>query len=120
MSKARNTPGYRAGDWLIVSGQTGRVGETLVAGGFEPQFRQALANLRRVVSESGLSLEDVAKVSVYLASMGDYARMNDIYAEFFGEHLPARTTVGINALNRGAAVEVEAWAFYKKRENQNG
>lgn len=111
MSKARNTPGFRAGDWLIVSGQTGRVGEALVPGGFGAQFRQALANLARVVGENGLGLEAVAKVNIYLADLSDYTQMNEIYSEFFGTHLPARTTVGVNALNRGAAVEVEAWAF---------
>ena len=111
MSKPRNTPGFRAGPWLVVSGQTGRVGESLVDGGFPAQFKQALANVRRVVTEGGLALPDVAKVTIYLANMADYALMNDIYAEFFDGHLPARTTVGVNALNRGAAVEVEAWAF---------
>jgi 2-iminobutanoate/2-iminopropanoate deaminase len=111
MSKPHNSPGFRAGNWLVVSGQTGRVGESLVEGGFAPQFRQALANVKRVVTEGGYALTDVAKVTIFLANMADYARMNDIYAEFFEGHLPARTTVGVNALNRNAAVEVEAWAF---------
>lgn len=111
MSKARNTPGFRAGEWLIISGQTGRLGESLVPGGFAAQFRQALANLNRVVSDNGLSVGSVAKVTIYLTDMGDYALMNELYAEFFGGHLPARTTIGVNGLNRGAAVEVEAWAF---------
>jgi 2-iminobutanoate/2-iminopropanoate deaminase len=120
MSKPRNTPGYRAGDWLIVSGQTGRVGEALVPGGFAAEFVQALANVERIVDGGGLALHDIAKVNIYLASMGDYARMNEIYAQFFGDHLPARTTVAVSGLNRGAAVEVEAWAFAQSRDTANG
>lgn len=111
MSRPRNSPGYRAGDWLIISGQTGRIGETLVPGGFAPQFRQALLNVKRIVDAHGLELRSIAKVNIYLVDLSNYVAMNDVYLDFFEDHLPARTTVGVNALNRGAAVEVEAWAF---------
>ena len=108
---ATNTPGYRAGEWLIVSGQTGRVGETLVGDGFEAQFVQCLANLEAILANEGLSRTSVAKVNIYLRRMSDRDQMNDLYAAFFGEHLPARTTVGVTELSRDALVELEAWAF---------
>lgn len=80
-------------------------------GGFAPQFRQALENMKRIVDTHGFDVKTIAKVNIYLVDLADYAAMNDVYLDFFEDHLPARTTVGVNALNRGAAVEVEAWAF---------
>ncbi|MCK9913320.1 RidA family protein [Microbacteriaceae bacterium K1510] len=106
-----NTPGYRAGDWIIISGQTGRVGETLVPGGFEAECRQALENFGAIVEQHGLSRSAIAKINIFLVDMADRSRLNEIYLEFFGKHLPARTTVGVNQLSRNARVEIEGWAY---------
>lgn len=111
MKPAVNTPAFRAGDWVIVSGQTGRVGEQLVSEHFAPQFRQCLANLESALATQNLGRSSVAKVNIYLRRMSDREEMNGLYTEFFGTHLPARTTVGVSELSRGALVEVEAWAF---------
>ena len=114
MSKAHNKPAYRAGDWVIVSGQTGRIGEKLVSDAFPDQFSQCLENVRHVLEQEAVPLTAVAKVNIYLRKMSDREAMNMIYSNFFGEHLPARTTVGVSELSRGALVEIEAWAFDRK------
>lgn len=109
--KKMNTPGFRAGDWVIVSGQTGRVGEQLVSDEFDSQFQQCLVNVEKILSDEGLTRTSVAKVNIYLRRMSDREPMNALYADFFGDHLPARTTVGVSELSRDALVEVEAWAY---------
>lgn len=109
--KAMNVPAYRAGGWVIISGQTGRIGNQLVSDEFIDQFKQCLANLDQVLGAQSLERSSVAKVNVYLRSMSDRDEMNKLYVDFFGDHLPARTTVGVSELSRGALVEIEAWAF---------
>lgn len=104
------TPVVRAGDWLVVSGQVG-VADGTLADGFDAQLRQALANLAGVLDTAGASLGDLVKTTVFLRHMADYARMNEIYCEAFGDHRPARSAVGVAELPLGALVEVEAWAF---------
>ncbi|WP_036593796.1 RidA family protein [Ottowia thiooxydans] len=111
MSKVHNTPAFRAGGWVIVSGQTGRIGEKLVSDAFPEQFSQCLKNVRHVLEQESVPLTAVAKVNIYLRKMSDREVMNTIYSHFFGEHLPARTTVGVSELSRDALVEVEVWAF---------
>lgn len=106
-----NTPGYRAGDWVIISGQTGRIGENLVSGGFEAECRQALANVAAILASHGLAHTAIAKMNIYLADMADRELLNVIYIDFFKGHLPARTTVGVNQLSRNARVEIEGWAY---------
>ncbi|MHB8670589.1 MAG: RidA family protein [Acidimicrobiales bacterium] len=105
------TPVVRAGDWLVVSGQVGQRDGALVEGGMAAQLRQALANLAGLLEGAGARLDQVAKTTVFLADIGDYAVMNEVYVETFGEHRPARSAVAVAALPLGAAVEVEAWAF---------
>lgn len=116
MSKPVNTPAFRAGDWVIVSGQTGRIGEQLVSDGFAEQFKQCLVNLEAALANQRLDRFAVAKVNIYLRRMSDREEMNSLYTEFFGSHLPARTTVGVSELSREAWVEVEAWAFDRRRD----
>lgn len=101
---------FRAGDFLIVSGQTGSRGDALVSGGLEAECRQIFVNLREVLAANGASLDDVAKTTVFLTDMADFDAMNEIYADEFGAHRAARTTVAVAALPRGARVEIEAWA----------
>jgi 2-iminobutanoate/2-iminopropanoate deaminase len=84
--------------------QTGElVGET--AG---EQARQCLENLSVVAAAGGARLSDAVRRTVYLADMGDFAEVNDVYAEYLGESLPARVAYGVAALPRGARVEIDA------------
>lgn len=105
------TPIVRAGNWLVVSGQVGLGDGGLVDGGVQAQLRQALANLRTLLEGEGASLADVAKTTVFLSSIEDYAAMNETYVDVFGDHRPARSAVAVAALPIGALVEVEAWAY---------
>jgi 2-iminobutanoate/2-iminopropanoate deaminase len=105
------TPIVRAGEWLVVSGQVGLADGKLVTGGMEAELRQALANLAALLEGEGASLADVAKTTVFLRHLAsDYARMNEVYMEVFGDHRPARSAIGVAELPIGALVEVEAWA----------
>jgi 2-iminobutanoate/2-iminopropanoate deaminase len=108
------SPTTRAGDWLVVSGQVG-LGPDGLADGFAAQLTQALENLRGLVEGAGLALGQVAKTTVFLVTMDDYAEMNAIYTEFFdrlaGGHRPARSAVAVAALPIGAVVEIEAWVY---------
>ena len=104
------TPIVRAGEWLVVSGQVGILDGKLVAGGLEAELRQAIANLEGLLASEGASLTSVTKTTVFLKHLGtDYARMNEVYIELFGDHRPARSAVGVAELPIGALVEVEAW-----------
>lgn len=105
------TPVVRAGEWLVVSGQVGIAEGKLVGGGIEGELRQAMANLRAQLEANGSSLGDVAKTTVFLRHMSDYAAMNEVYTDVLGEHRPARSAIGVAELPLGALVEVEAWAF---------
>lgn len=105
------TPIVEAGPWLVCSGQIGLTDGALVAGGLEPELRQAMANLAGLLQSMGSSLAAVAKTTVFLTDMGDYGDMNRIYVECFGDHRPARSAVAVAALPLGARVEIEAWAY---------
>jgi 2-iminobutanoate/2-iminopropanoate deaminase len=104
------TPVVRAGEWLVVSGQVGMADGKLVPGGLEGELRQAIANLAAQLASHGAALDDVVKTTVFLRHMSDYALMNEIYVDCFGDHRPARSAVGVAELPLGALVEVEAWA----------
>lgn len=100
----------RAGSSVYLSGQIGldpRTGE-LVAGGIEAQARRAFDNLKAVAEVSGKGLEQVVRVTVYLTDLGHFAKVNEAMAEYFQTPYPARATVGVAALPRGALVEVDA------------
>lgn len=101
----------RAGDWLIVSGQLGLVDGALVEGGVAEQTAQAIANLASLLEGEGAALTDVAKTLCFLVDMGEFATFNDAYVRGFGDHRPARSTIGVAGLPVGGAVEIEAWAF---------
>ena len=104
------TPVVRAGDWIIVSGQVGAVDGALVEGGVAAQTRQASPTWRRSWRAWVPSCRDVAKTLCFLQDMADFAAFNDAYVEGFGDHRPARSTIGVAALPLGALVEIEAWA----------
>jgi 2-iminobutanoate/2-iminopropanoate deaminase len=105
------TPIVRAGDWLVVSGQVGIADGKLVSGGMEAELKQALSNLKGLLHSEAAGLTDVKKTMVFLRHMSDYATMNEIYTEFFGDHRPARSAFAVAELPLGALVEVEAWAY---------
>ena len=107
------SPAVRAGDWLVLAGQVGLdpATGTIVGGGVGAQARQVLANISAVLGDCGASLTDVAKSTVFLADMADFAEVNAIYAEVFGDHRPARSTVAVLGLPAGASVEIEVWAY---------
>lgn len=106
------SPAVRAGDWLVLAGQVGfDPASGALPGGAEAQARQALANIAAVLGDCGASLVDVAKTTVFVTDLGDFATVNAVYAEAFGEHRPARSTVQVAALPAGALVEIEAWAY---------
>lgn len=79
-------------------------------GGVQEQTRQSLLNVKAILEEAGLTLANVVKTTVYLADMGDFAAMNEIYSQFFSRPFPARSAVAVKALPKGALVEVEVIA----------
>jgi len=107
------SPAVRAGDWLVLAGQIGIDPATgsLVAGGTEAQARQVVANVTAVLRDCGAGWADVAKVTIFLADMGDFPAVNAVYEQAIGAHRPARSTVAVAALPAGARVEIEAWAY---------
>ena len=102
----------QAGPWIFASGQIplAPTGE-MAQGGADAQARQALANVRAVLAAAGAGLADVVKTTVFLTDMDDFAAVNRVYAETFGDHRPARSTVAVAALPRGARVEIEVIAL---------
>jgi 2-iminobutanoate/2-iminopropanoate deaminase len=82
----------------------------LVEGGVEEQTRQVLRNLSAVLEAAGSSLQRVIKTTIFLADMGDFSTVNEIYAEFFGEHRPARSTVAVKTLPKEVLVEIDCIA----------
>lgn len=79
-------------------------------GGVQEQTRQSLLNVKAILEEARLTLANVVKTTVYLADMGDFAAMNEIYSQFFSQPFPARSAVAVKALPKGALVEVEVIA----------
>ncbi|MFT5204565.1 MAG: 2-iminobutanoate/2-iminopropanoate deaminase [Candidatus Aldehydirespiratoraceae bacterium] len=104
------TPIVRAGDVLFTSGQIGINNGAIVEGGVESELRQVFVNLRGVLQSAGAGLGDVVKTTVFLVDMADYAKMNEIYVEEFGDHRPARSAVAVAQLPLGAQIEIEAIA----------
>lgn len=100
------------GSTLYTSGQLGLCPSTgkLAEGGVEAQARQALENLGAVLKEAGMSYDDVAKTTCFLADIKDFAAFNTVYAEFFRGEVPARSCFQVAALPLGALVEIECIA----------
>ncbi len=105
--------GALSGRWVVTSGQVALDPATgkLVAGEISEQTDRVLRNLQSVLEAGGTGLGNVVKTTVYLIDMGDFAAMNEVYARWFGDHKPSRTTVAVSALPLGGRVEIEAWAF---------
>ena len=102
----------RVGDLLFLSGQIGNVPGTrqLAEGGITGQTRQALENIKAVLAFAGSSLDRAAKCTVFLADIQDFAAMNAVYATYFPNDPPARSTVAAKGLAGGARVEIECIA----------
>ena len=98
---------------VYTAGQIGLDPATMeiVEGGVEAQTRQVLTNLKHVLEAADSGLNYIVKTTVFLQSMADFAAMNGVYAEFFPENPPARSTVAVAALPKGALVEIECIAM---------
>jgi len=99
-------------DFVFLSGQIPldpKTGE-LVKGDIEIQTRQVLKNLKAVLSAAGTSLENIVKTTIYLRNIDDFPIVNQVYGKFFWENPPARATIEVSALPKGALVEIEAVA----------
>jgi len=95
--------------WVFTSGQIPLDPATgaMVEGGIGAQTRQVLENLRAVLGAAGSSMAKVVRVTVYMTHLGEFAKMNEVFSEFFPQDKPARSTVGVAALPRGALVEMD-------------
>ena len=102
--------GMRAGDLLFCSGQIPLEPSTgeLVKEGIDGQARRCLENLAAVCEAAGGSLADAVRCTVYLTDMNDFTRVNEVYADFFGDEPPARVAIAVAGLPKGADVEIEA------------
>jgi len=105
--------GVKAWQLLFVSCQLGLDPATgaMVAGGVEAETKQALKNLQAILETGGCTLQQVVKTTVFLRDMNDFGSMNAVYAEYFKENPPARSTVQVAALPRSGAVEIELVAL---------
>jgi 2-iminobutanoate/2-iminopropanoate deaminase len=101
-----------ANGFLFTAGQVALDPATgdLVTGGIVEQTTRAMENLRAILTAAGSSLAQVVKTTVFLVDMADFAEMNEVYGRAFGSHRPARSTVAVAALPRGARVEIEVIA----------
>jgi 2-iminobutanoate/2-iminopropanoate deaminase len=103
----------RAAGLVFVSGQLAlrRDHDGIVGDSIEEQTEQVFANLRAILEEAGSGLDRLVKTTVYLAELGDFAAMNEVYARHVGDRPPARATIEVAALPSGAKVEIEAIAL---------
>jgi 2-iminobutanoate/2-iminopropanoate deaminase len=105
--------GVKTDQLIFTAGQLGIIPESgnIIEGGIENETRQALLNIKHILEAAGSSLDLVVKTTVYLCDMDEFTRMNSVYGEFFKENPPARSTVQVAALPKGAVVEIEAIAL---------
>ena len=108
------SPGIRAGDFLFCAGQVPLDPATgqLVTGDIRVQTERVLQNINIILQDQGLTVANIVKATVFLTNLGDFAAMNETYARHFLKDPPARTTVQVAALPRGAQVEIEVIAHY--------
>src|SRR5688572_9619841 len=104
----------RAGELLFCAGQIPLVPDTgqMVAGDARAQTERVLENLKIILSHEKLTFANVVKTTVFLTNLGDFAAMNEVYGRYFTAPFPARSTIQVAALPRGANVEIEAIAHY--------
>ena len=99
----------KAGNLLFVSGQVPFVPETMeiVEGDVKPQTAQSLKNLQAILTEAGADFSNVVKTTVFIKDMNEFAQINEVYAEYFGENKPARACVEVARLPKDVKVEIE-------------
>jgi 2-iminobutanoate/2-iminopropanoate deaminase len=103
----------RAGDLLFCSGQIPLDAQgQLVAGDIRAQTERVLENVKTILTDQGLTVANVVKSTVFMTNLGEFAAMNEVYARYFTNNFPARSTVQVAALPRGASVEIEVIAHY--------
>lgn len=109
--------GRMAGNYLFSSGQSPiePVSGSLVAGGITAQTIQVMENLKQILLAAELSFDDVVKTMVFITDMADFAAVNEVYARYFGDKLPARSCVAVVALPKAALVEIELVAYNSQR-----
>jgi 2-iminobutanoate/2-iminopropanoate deaminase len=111
------SPAVRAGDFVVLAGQVGIGADgKLVEGGIEAETAQVLANIEAVLGDCGASWADVARATIFLTDLGNFATVNALYEGAIGAHRPARTTIGVAALPAGARVEIECWAYLPEEQ----
>lgn len=105
----------KAGDYLYASGQIPIDPKTgnLVEGGIEAQATQSLENVKEVLAAAGLTFKDVVKTTIFIVDMNDFAAVNQVYAKYFTEVLPARSCVAVAKLPKDALVEIEVVGYCK-------
>jgi 2-iminobutanoate/2-iminopropanoate deaminase len=110
------SPAVRAGDFIYVSGQgpIDPATDQMSFGDIQHETRLVLNNIRRILEGCGASMADVVKCSVFISDGGDFAAMNAVYAEFFGNDKPARTTVVTGFAIPGMKVEIDCVAYKPK------
>ncbi len=104
----------RAGEFIFVSGQVPvdpATGE-LIQGSIDDETVRVLENMKAVLHAAGLTLSDVVKTTIFLTDLSNFTKVNAVYASYFGEEPPARSTIQVGALPRGAHIEIEAIAMF--------
>lgn len=104
------------GDMIFTSGQIPlKPDGSLIDGDILEQTKQVFTNLSAVLEEGGSSLQSVVKTTIFLANMEDFAQVNIVYAEFFGDHKPARSTVAVKGLPLNVKIEIEVIAVKEQK-----
>jgi reactive intermediate/imine deaminase len=99
----------RTGGFVYLSGQIGLDPKSMqLADGIEAQIHQVFRNLQAVATAAGASLDHAVKITVFLTDLANFAKLNEIMAQYFSQPYPARSAVGVSQLPRGALVEIEA------------
>jgi 2-iminobutanoate/2-iminopropanoate deaminase len=104
-----------AGPFVFLSGQIGldAANATLVSGGTAVEAEQVMRNLQAVLQAAGLGFDDIVRTTIYLVDLSDFSTVNEIYGRYLRQPFPARATVGVATLPRGARVEIDAIALRK-------
>lgn len=107
----------RAGDFLFVAGQVAvdPVTGDFVLGSITEQTMQCMENIKTILNAAGASLADVVRTTIYLTNMDDFGEVNDAYGNYFDLDPPARTTIGVAALPKGLAIEIDVIAYSPKK-----
>ena len=103
----------KAGGFIFVAGEKGMdpVTKQIVPGGIEPETRRTLENIKAILEEAGSGMNCVVSTFVFMTDLNDFSKMNEIYAGYFKDHPPGRTTVEVKSLPAGAHVEITVTAL---------